>query len=288
MRRLGVVGLSLALHVSLGLLAVLASGQGRRAEEPLASVEVVFEVPSAPAQLRPADPASVPQPDTPVQTLPQAAELPDALQPEPSLPEASATEPVPPEVVVPPVQEAEAQPPPEPAVSEVPAQPAALAQPETRADLPRAPPRIPPQPQRPAPSRRQAREAPAPSSSATTLPAPAPSPTLQAARPMPPPAPTVAAIDEAWRGSLAAWVRSRQRYPEEARRLHREGAGTVRFTLGRDGQVVDAQLAQGSGSDLLDQAALAMFRGARAPPFPPDMIQQQVTITITVRWRLED
>jgi len=62
----------------------------------------------------------------------------------------------------------------------------------------------------------------------------------------------------------------------------------VRFTVGRDGQVLDAQVVRGSGSDLLDQAALAMFRGGRTPPFPADMVQPQVTTTVAIRYRLQD
>lgn len=62
----------------------------------------------------------------------------------------------------------------------------------------------------------------------------------------------------------------------------------VRFTVSRDGQVLDAQVVRGSGSDLLDQAALSMFRGGRAPPFPIDMIQAQVTTTVSIRYRLQE
>lgn len=90
----------------------------------------------------------------------------------------------------------------------------------------------------------------------------------------------------AWQGALSAWVQSRRRYPDEARRQGTEGTVAVRFTVARDGQVVDAQVVKGSGSELLDQATLAIFRGARAPYFPPDMVQQQISITVAVRYRL--
>ena len=62
----------------------------------------------------------------------------------------------------------------------------------------------------------------------------------------------------------------------------------MRFTVGRDGQVLDAQVVRGSGSDLLDQAALSMLRGGRAPPFPTDMAQAQVTTTVSVRYLLQE
>jgi len=88
--------------------------------------------------------------------------------------------------------------------------------------------------------------------------------------------------------ALATWVQSRKRYPDEARRQGTEGQVVVRFTVGRDGQVSDAQIARGSGSDLLDQAALSMFRGGRAPPFPADMPQPQLTTTVSIRFHLEE
>ncbi len=102
------------------------------------------------------------------------------------------------------------------------------------------------------------------------------------------PAPSPTAINGAWRNALATWVQSRKRYPDEARRQNMEGQVAVRFTVGRDGQVLDAQVVRGSGSDPLDQAALFMFRGGRAPPFPADMAQAQITTTISVRYRLAE
>ena len=62
---------------------------------------------------------------------------------------------------------------------------------------------------------------------------------------------------------------------------------TVSFTVGHDGQVMEAHIAQRSGSDMLDQAALDMFHAARVPAFPSEMQQAQVTITVPVRYRLE-
>jgi len=87
---------------------------------------------------------------------------------------------------------------------------------------------------------------------------------------------------------LAAWVQSRQRYPEAARRQGLEGQVALRITIGRDGQVMDAQVVRSSGADLLDQAALTMLRGGRAPAFPADMPQAQVTQTVVAHYRGED
>jgi protein TonB len=56
-------------------------------------------------------------------------------------------------------------------------------------------------------------------------------------------------------------------YPPEARASGITGVARVVFALGRDGSVLSASLARGSGHPVLDQAAVAMVR--RAAPFPP-------------------
>jgi protein TonB len=56
-------------------------------------------------------------------------------------------------------------------------------------------------------------------------------------------------------------------YPAEARSSGITGVASVVFSLGRDGRVLSASLARGSGHAVLDQAAVAMVR--RAAPFPP-------------------
>lgn len=103
----------------------------------------------------------------------------------------------------------------------------------------------------------------------------------------PPPVRTVS-VSSRWQGELAAWVRARTRYPTEAKQRGEQGAVVISFTVGRDGQVLDALLRQRSGSESLDQAALAIFRAARVPAFPPDMAAAQVTISVPVRYRLEE
>ena len=61
----------------------------------------------------------------------------------------------------------------------------------------------------------------------------------------------------------------------------------IRFTVGRDGRVLSYALAAGSGSGVLDEAAQAMFRNARLPPFPATMPEAQVTVTVPIRFVLE-
>jgi len=97
----------------------------------------------------------------------------------------------------------------------------------------------------------------------------------------------VAAAGADWRGSLAAWLQSHRTYPEEARRMSQEGRAVVRFTAGRDGRVLEFALVSSSGSAALDEAAQAMFRGARLPAFPAGMAQDRITVTVPIRFTLE-
>jgi TonB family protein len=61
----------------------------------------------------------------------------------------------------------------------------------------------------------------------------------------------------------------------------------IRFTVGRGGEVLSVAILQSSGSPTLDAAALATLRGARLPPFTADMAQANATVTVPIRYRLE-
>ncbi len=94
-------------------------------------------------------------------------------------------------------------------------------------------------------------------------------------------------IDADWRGALDGWLRGHRHYPEEARRRGDQGRVAVHFSIDRQGQVSDAELVQGSGSALLDEAVLAMLRNAVVPAFPAGMAQDHVAITVQIRFTLE-
>ncbi|MBV9783984.1 MAG: energy transducer TonB [Acidisphaera sp.] len=88
--------------------------------------------------------------------------------------------------------------------------------------------------------------------------------------------------DTAWRAALSAWLQAHKTYPQAARRNGEEGRAVVRFTVDRDGRVLDVELVGSSGSQSLDDAAQAMLRGAHLPP-----PVRQLTVTVPVRYRLE-
>jgi len=113
-------------------------------------------------------------------------------------------------------------------------------------------------------------------------PAPAPAPaTVTAAA-----APAAVSVSPSWRQALAGWIAARKSYPAAARRRGTEGMVTLRFTVERSGRVVAVAVVRGSGSEALDEAALAILRDAEVPAFPADMAQDRTTETVNISYAL--
>lgn len=68
-------------------------------------------------------------------------------------------------------------------------------------------------------------------------------------------------------GQISAWIDANKDYPTEVKKKKQQGTVVLRFTIGRDGQLLASTIKQSSGHVLLDQAALETL--ARAAPFPP-------------------
>jgi len=87
--------------------------------------------------------------------------------------------------------------------------------------------------------------------------------------------------------SLAASLRSRLRYPEQARSQGISGVATVRFSMDRSGRIISATIARSAGHPMLDNAALAAARpGSSLPAAPAALPQQQFTFTVPLRFNL--
>lgn len=80
-------------------------------------------------------------------------------------------------------------------------------------------------------------------------------------------APGASADQSDFRHEIAAWIGRHKRYPRRARAQGIEGKGVLRFAMDRAGNVLNAEVAQSSGSVELDRAILEMIR--RAEPLPP-------------------
>ena len=78
-----------------------------------------------------------------------------------------------------------------------------------------------------------------------------------------------------WRQQLHIHLQQHKRYPREARRLRRQGAPRVAFTLDRQGNVLSVQLMESCGVSSLDTEALALVRRAAPLPRPPVEIDER-------------
>lgn len=83
-----------------------------------------------------------------------------------------------------------------------------------------------------------------------------------------------------WRAQLAAHLNRYKRFPPGAS----TGTASVRFTVGRGGQVLSAALSGSSGDPALDAEAVGMVRRASPVPAPPDAMAGTVSLSVPVRF----
>ena len=151
------------------------------------------------------------------------------------------------------------------------------------------PPPAPPPPKTPPPP---TPTAPAPVVPSTTAPAisvpvtpPAPAPSV--APPVPtPPAPTAPAIRTAAVIQPGATC-AKPDYPSASRRLEEEGTVTLRFLIGADGRVLQAEIDKTSGYARLDEAARNALAKCQFRPGTVDGKPEQSWASIRYAWRLE-
>lgn len=263
------LALSLAAHVLiLGLLFMLPSPVPPLTPSPArGGIEVAF----AP---------SLPQPPT--------RPTPKPIKAEPSPPPQPMSVPQPPPTPQPPPPAAIEPPPPAPE--------AAVVVPEP---LPLPPPPKPPVPpprrvvvhrfERPLQRSEESRPVTAVAPPAPAMPIAPVAPTQQAALPparVPAPA-SRAAVSPGYEALLGEWLNSHKRYPESAREHGEEGSAVLHFAVERDGRVIEASVIRSSGYADLDQGLEQMMRGAILPPFPSDMAQSSISVSVTIRFSLE-
>ena len=269
------LALSLAAHVLiLGLLFMLPSPVPPLTLPPASGgIEVAF-APSLPQPPTPATPKPIkaePSPPPQPMSAPQPPPTPQ-LPPTPQPPPPAAIEPPPPApeaaVVVP--EPLPLPPPPKPAVP-----------PPRRVVVHRF--------ERPAQRLEESHPDTAVAAPALAMPIAPVAPTQQAALPparVPAPA-SRAAVSQGYEALLGEWLNSHKRYPESARERGEEGSAVLHFAVERDGRVIEASVIRSSGYADLDQGLEQMMRGAVLPPFPSDMSQSSISVSVTIRFSLE-
>jgi periplasmic protein TonB len=210
---------------------------------------------------------------------------------------------------VPPVQQAEIPPPtpaPAPDVPPPPPPPVQQAEipPPTPAPAPDVPPPPPPPPQA---------EIPPPTPTPAPMPVPPPPPPVAQVHPpraLPQRAAARASVNPAgahapagqnaaggasdanngaaWMGKLKQWWDQHSFYPKEASQTNEGGNVKVHIVIAPDGQVTSIEVVQGSGLSVLDAAALAVFRNAHLPPFPPGTPALPADVVVTLHYRPGD
>lgn len=95
------------------------------------------------------------------------------------------------------------------------------------------------------------------------------------------------ATEEEWSATVAKRIAVGMPYPRQAKLLGEQGTPVLRLVVGRDGAIRSLRLAQSSGSDSLDQAALdAVWRAHQFPPFTPDMEGDEQELRLPMRFEI--
>ena len=290
--------LSLALHLTLFLsfLIIPTNRPAISVSEPLTVDLILGEGPAGATSEPPAPTEATAAPIAPAAPVQQAEIPPPTPAPAPDVP--------PP----PPVQQAEIPPPTPAPAPDVPSPP-----PVQQAEIP--PPTPAPAPDVPPPPPVQQAEIPLPTPAPAPIPVPLPptpvaqvhppraqpqraaarSPVNPAGAPAHAPAGQNAASragdannGAAWMGKLKQWWDQHSFYPKEASQTNEGGNVKVHIVIAPDGQVTSIEVVQGSGLSVLDAAAVAVFRNAHLPPFPPGTPAQPADVVVTLHYRPGD
>lgn len=88
-------------------------------------------------------------------------------------------------------------------------------------------------------------------------------------------------------GIILTRLESVKRYPDEARKLGREGKVLVRFVLDRSGKVLSCRIEKGSGLAAIDREVMDMVRKAAPfPPFPDSIVRDELVLVAPVVFSL--
>jgi periplasmic protein TonB len=127
---------------------------------------------------------------------------------------------------------------------------------------------------------------PPPPSSVTTAPAAAPD-----IAPLPAARAGTATTDAAalvnWKTKLGAHIQRFKRYPSDAEARRQRGTVTLRFTVGRAGEVIASEIEKSSGVASLDREVLDLIHRAVPLPVPPAKVSGgSFTFSVPIRFNM--
>ncbi len=288
---------SLALHVAfLASLLVLRSQLVPEEASAPPAVEVMADIGSEEGEKLPT-PSEAAMPTEALPTAPIPPPTPEVQQPPPQ-----------PQAQVPPPTPAPPPPPPPPDLSEVAALQPPPPEPKPQPPVEPPPPPIEPPPPTPTPP---PVEPPPPPPVAEVPPPPPPEAKPAPVRTPPPsrakaPAPKAVASKGAppssanaadasaranganrgidWYGKLNDLAAQRVSYPKEASTYDEGGVVKVHMVIDRSGWIKSVEVVRSSGSDVLDRAAVAVFRDVHLAPFPPGTPDPPTNVEVTLHY----
>jgi protein TonB len=94
-------------------------------------------------------------------------------------------------------------------------------------------------------------------------------------------------IATSWETSLIKHLEQFKRYPGDAQTRGEEGVVLLSFSIDRSGHVLAHQIVRSSGFPDLDNEVMSMIERAQPlPPFPPDMTDAKLDLTVPIRFSL--
>lgn len=92
-----------------------------------------------------------------------------------------------------------------------------------------------------------------------------------------------------WHDRILSHLNQRKNYPAAARNRRQQGICYIRFSVNRDGVVLNSRLYRSSGYSELDNETLTMIRRAQPLPKPPaDIHGEQFELVVPVEFFLQD
>lgn len=93
------------------------------------------------------------------------------------------------------------------------------------------------------------------------------------------------AANVSWKQALHAHLEREKRYPRKAKRLKKQGMPVIRFTMNRQGKVLNVVLVKSSGTSSLDKEAVDLVYRAQPLIKPPNTISgDQIKLTLPINF----